>query len=88
MQGNIPAVTSFISNHVQTVAPPGKNIGRRNDALINVIFAELNEIITKTIGTLAFRRCSLIGIPKVGYCTSYCNFFIFVSLELTILTGS
>ena len=40
-----------------------------------VIFAELRENTNKTIGTLAFRRCSLIGIPKEGYCTALTEIF-------------
>ena len=48
------------------------------------IFAELRENMNKTIGTLAFRRCSLIGIPKEGYCTALIEFFFILQLYCNV----
>ena len=59
-----------------------KKLGGRND-VITCDFVELQKNMNKTIGILAFRRCSLIGIPKVGYCTSSVIFFHFCNYIVT-----
>ena len=57
-----------------------KNIGRggRND-ITTYDFCRVHENKNKTIRPLSFRRCSLIGIPKVDNCTSSVIFILLYS---------
>ena len=71
---------------MRTVAPPGKTLGGGRNDVTTCDFCRVHENKNKTIRPLSFRRCSLIGIPKVDNCTSSVIFILLYSfLEQAML---